>query len=125
MAITKREFELAPRLIRVTNHFDSNKENPAPVEVTFDEFTSSDRELVWEFKVPQRPYYTFFVRIHHGGSRFNITLSSLRVGAFSDEKVIADLSAYAQSDDDRREFFTTDNILDVILNLCGHMRFVS
>lgn len=125
MTITKREFELAPRIVRVTNMFDKNTENPAPVEVTFDEFTSSDRELIWEFTVPQKPYDKFFVKIYHGGSRYAITLCTRRAGAASDDKAIVDLSVYTYTDNDRREFFTTDNILDVILNLCGHMRFVS
>lgn len=120
MTITKEEFDVVftgVNKLSISNPF-SRSASTEQVLVNFDYFSSSARELVWEFRIPEKSYTDYAVKIFHAEERYRASL-------FANTNMVADFTLFAATDKERAKFFTRDNVDYMVRELCGYVRFSS
>lgn len=118
MTITKEEFDVVftgVNKLSIPNPF-SRSESTKIVDVAFDYFSSSERELVWEFRIPEKSYTDYTVKIFHAEGRYRASL-------FANTLLGADFTVLASTDKERAKFFTRENVDYLVRELCGYVRF--
>lgn len=119
MTITKEEFDVVLNGVnKLSIHNPFSNSSTEQVLATFDYFSSSERELVWEFRIPEKPYTEYTVKIFHAEDRYRASL-------FANTSMVADFTVLAATDKERAKFFTRDNVDYLVRELCGYVRFSS